>query len=45
MTAHPDIYRKCQEEIDEVIGQKRLPTFADKDVLPYVNCVIKETYR
>ncbi|EPT00008.1 hypothetical protein FOMPIDRAFT_1123534 [Fomitopsis schrenkii] len=45
MVLHPDVYRKCQEEVDRVIDGKRLPTFADSDGLPYVNCVIKEVCR
>lgn len=45
MVLHPDVYTKAQEEVDRVIGGDRLPTFADMDSLPYVNCVIKEVFR
>lgn len=45
MLLHPDVYRKAQKEIDSVVGSSRLPDFDDRASLPYLNCVIKETYR
>ncbi|KAF8872233.1 cytochrome P450 [Infundibulicybe gibba] len=45
MTMHPDIQRKAQAEIDAVIGSGRLPEFTDRESLPYVNALIKETMR
>ncbi|KAF8884185.1 cytochrome P450 [Infundibulicybe gibba] len=45
MAMHPDIQRKAQAEIDSVIGPGRLPEFTDRDSLPYVNALIKETMR
>ncbi|CAL1709874.1 unnamed protein product [Somion occarium] len=45
MVLYPDVKRKAQAEIDAVIGRDRLPTFADRDQLPYVRAVIKETLR
>ena len=45
MTLHPEIQRKAQREIDNVIGQGRLPEMADRGDLPYVDCVIKEVLR
>lgn len=45
MVLHPTVYQRAQEEIDRVIGRKRLPTLADEDALPYIGCVIKEVYR
>ncbi|KAJ3995888.1 cytochrome P450 1 [Lentinula boryana] len=45
MTLHPDIQRKGQEEIDRVIGQKRLPTFEDRPSLPYVEAIYQEVMR
>ena len=45
MLLHPHVYRKAQEEIDRVIGPSRLPDYEDSPSLPYLNAVIKETYR
>ena len=45
MTLYPDIQRKAQEEIDMVVGKDRLPTFADRENLPYVDAVINEVLR
>ena len=46
MTLHPDVAKRAQEEIDKVLGYgSRLPTLDDRDVLPYVDCILKETYR
>ena len=45
MTLYPDIQRKAQEEIDKVVGKDRLPTFADRENLPYVDAVINEVLR
>ncbi|KAH0582171.1 hypothetical protein H2248_011822 [Termitomyces sp. 'cryptogamus'] len=45
MALNPDKQRIAQAEIDRVIGGHRLPIIADRDDLPYVNAVIKETMR
>ena len=45
MTVYPDAQKKAQAELDAVIGPDRLPTFEDRDSLPYVNAVFKETTR
>ncbi|KAI0471433.1 cytochrome protein [Xylaria cf. heliscus] len=45
MTLFPEIQRKAQEEIDRVIGSGRLPTFNDRESLPYVNAVVTEAWR
>jgi len=45
MLHYPDVYRKAQEEIDHVIGTKRLPELADRDSLPYFEAIMKELYR
>ena len=37
--------QKAQEELDRVVGRKRLPTFEDEPVLPYINAFLKEVYR
>lgn len=45
MVLHPDIQRKAQAEIDVVVGQNRLPAFADRSKLPYIDAIIREVLR
>ncbi|KAG5967829.1 hypothetical protein E4U56_000649 [Claviceps arundinis] len=45
MILYPEVQRRAQQEIDQVVGGDRLPCFEDRDRLPYMNAVIKETYR
>lgn len=45
MIAYPDKQRKCQEELDAVVGQSRMPTFEDKDSLPYIKATVRELLR
>ncbi|KAI9445989.1 cytochrome P450 [Lactarius indigo] len=45
MTLYPEVQRKAQAEIDQVIGGSRLPDFSDQAELPYVQAVFKEVLR
>ncbi|KAF9645118.1 cytochrome P450 [Thelephora ganbajun] len=45
MTLYPEAQKKAQEEIFRVVGEDRLPTFADRDSLPYVGALVKEVLR
>lgn len=45
MTQNPQVVRKAQEELDRVVGSKRMPTWADEKNLPYIRAMIKETLR
>ncbi|KAF9463430.1 cytochrome P450 [Collybia nuda] len=45
MVLYPDVLQKAQAEIDAVIGNDRLPTFSDREDLPYVNALVKEVHR
>jgi hypothetical protein len=45
MVLYPDVQRRAQAEIDSVIGRDRLPTFDDRSSLPYVESVLRETFR
>jgi cytochrome P450 len=45
MVLFPEVQKRAQEEIDRVVGKERLPDFADRDKLPYINAVIKEVLR
>ncbi|KAH9975190.1 CyP450 monooxygenase [Russula compacta] len=42
---HPDIQKMAQEELDNVTGRERLPTFEDRPRLPFVDAVCKEVLR
>ena len=42
---YPEVLRKAHAELDAVVGPHRLPDFGDRDSLPYVNAVIKESMR
>ncbi|XP_008843062.1 cytochrome P450 2D20-like [Nannospalax galili] len=45
MILYPDIQRRVQQEIDEVIGQARRPEMADQERMPFTNAVIHEVQR
>jgi cytochrome P450 len=45
MMLYPEVQRKAQAEIDQVIGNHRLPVHSDEDVLPYLQAVLKEVLR
>ncbi|KAG1858341.1 cytochrome P450 [Suillus tomentosus] len=45
MTLFPDVQKKAQDEIDAVVGSDRLPSFADRDSLPYIEALTKEIQR
>jgi hypothetical protein len=45
MLKFPHVQRKAQEEIDRVVGTDRLPSFDDRDNLPYISAIVKETLR
>lgn len=45
MTLYPDAFRKLQDEVDSVVGDKRLPHFKDMPLLPLVRATVKEVLR
>ena len=45
MTVFPDVQKKCQEELDRVVGRSRMPTLADRDSLPYMRATLRELLR
>ncbi|KAJ6000078.1 hypothetical protein N7481_000487 [Penicillium waksmanii] len=45
MAMFPESQQMAHEEIDRVIGTDRLPSFKDRDQLPYVNGLVKEIMR
>ncbi|KIJ12381.1 hypothetical protein PAXINDRAFT_171282 [Paxillus involutus ATCC 200175] len=45
MTLFPHVMKKAQEELDSVVGASRLPTFADRPSLPYMEALVTELLR
>ncbi|KAF5349315.1 hypothetical protein D9758_011802 [Tetrapyrgos nigripes] len=45
MVLHPQVLRKAQQEMDQVVGIDKLPTLEDRDRLPFLECVLKEVLR
>jgi cytochrome P450 len=45
MILHPWVFVAAQKEIDEVVGSFRSPTFEDREKLPYLDALVKETLR
>jgi hypothetical protein len=40
MIAYPETQRKAQQELDEVVGRERPPSFNDYDKLPYIQSMV-----
>jgi cytochrome P450 len=45
MVAYPDVQKRAQAELDNVVGRARLPSFADFDHLPYIRAMVQEALR
>ncbi|XP_045410718.1 cytochrome P450 2D17-like [Lemur catta] len=45
MILHPDVQRRVQQEIDEVIGKVRRPAMGDQAHMPFTTAVIHEVQR
>lgn len=45
MTLHTRAQKKAQEEIDNVVGSYRLPSYEDRPSLPYVEALYREVHR
>uniref|UniRef100_H9KX60 Cytochrome P450 2D19 n=1 Tax=Callithrix jacchus TaxID=9483 RepID=H9KX60_CALJA len=45
MILHPDVQRRVQQEIDDVIGRVRRPEMGDQTYMPYTTAVIHEVQR
>lgn len=45
MSLYPEVQRKAQEELDRVVGPRRLPEFDDYDDLVYVRAIMLEAMR
>ncbi|KAG2018348.1 cytochrome P450 [Coprinopsis cinerea AmutBmut pab1-1] len=42
---HPEVQRKAQQELDEVVGFGRVPDFSDRERLVYTTAIAKEVSR
>ena len=45
MAQYPSVQEKLQAEIDEIVGDSRLPSLADRPVMPYMDAVLHELLR
>jgi hypothetical protein len=45
MTLHPEVQARARAELDAVVGQDRLPNCNDREHLPYIGALIKESVR
>ena len=45
MLLHPEVQKRAQEELDQAVGKDVLPSLDDRPNLPYLDAVIKETFR
>lgn len=45
MSLYPEVQARAQAEMDQVIGQGRLPSWDDHDSLPYLEALTKEVLR
>jgi hypothetical protein len=45
MIAYPEKQKRCQEELDVVVGRSRRPTFEDQENLPYIQATVRESLR
>ncbi|KAI0734030.1 cytochrome P450 [Fomitopsis betulina] len=44
MTLHPEVLKMAQDEISCVVGDSRLPDFADRPQLLYIECILRELH-
>ena len=42
---HPEVQAKAKAELNSVVGPGRMPDFADRPRLPYIERIIQETFR
>ena len=45
MALNPHIQAKAQAELDTILGPYTLPKLSDRDKLPYINAIVKESMR
>ena len=45
MLTYPEAQIIAHKELDQVLGQARLPTFEDRAALPYTTAILQEVLR
>ncbi|KAK2037340.1 cytochrome P450 [Colletotrichum somersetense] len=45
MVTHPRVMREAQAALDGVVGRGRMPVYADRAALPYVDAIVDEVMR
>ena len=45
LVAYPDVQRKVQQELDQVVGRGRMPRVSDRSKLPYTEATFSEACR
>ncbi|NXS71844.1 CP1A5 protein, partial [Pandion haliaetus] len=45
LVTYPNVQKKIQEELDQIIGQERRPRLSDQGTLPYTEAFILEMFR
>ncbi|THH19618.1 hypothetical protein EW146_g1584 [Bondarzewia mesenterica] len=45
LVLHPSVQDRAQAEIDRIIGRACLPTFENREALPYIGAICRETLR
>lgn len=45
MVLFPDVQVKARAQLDAVVGRSRLPTIADRPLLPYIDAIFNEIMR
>jgi cytochrome P450 len=45
MALNPEVQKRAQKEIDEIVGFERLPDFNDRPQLVYVDALLREIMR
>jgi hypothetical protein len=45
MSLYPKVQAKAQSEIDQIIGTSRLPSYEDRNSLPYLDALVMEVLR
>jgi cytochrome P450 family 2 subfamily J len=45
LSSSPQVQRRCQEELDGVLGNTKMPAYSDRNLLPYCEATLSEISR